>query len=66
MKLSTKSLKTFGVVFAILTILTGVCKIVALLGLSPHFSLPNGLPVIFMLAAVGCVSAAKKKERERI
>ena len=62
MKISTKSLKTLAIVFMALTVLSGVCKIVALLSKSPRYSLPNGLPFIFFMAAFGCFMAMKKKE----
>ena len=65
MNLSEKSLKTFGIVFVVLIILTGISKIVALRCHTQRYSLPDGLPIIFMLAAFGCFSAAKrKKEKE--
>ena len=62
MKFPAKSLKTLAIVFLVLTMLSGVCKIIALLSHSQRYSLPDGLPVIFMLAAFGCFSAAKKKK----
>ena len=62
MNISAKSLKTSAIVFAVLTILAGAWKIIVLLSKSPLYSLPAGLPVIFMLAAFGCFSAAQKKK----
>ena len=64
MQFSAKSLNIIGIVFAILTFLSGVCKIIDLVNKSQIFHLPTGLPVILMLATVGFFSAARKMKNK--
>ena len=62
MNISAKSLKILVIVFAVLTILTAVWRIVTMLSGYQLYSLPDGLPIIFMLATFGCFAAGRKKK----